>query len=796
MAVYDLNLRDYWRIITKRKVIIIFTFLAMTTFSFISSTLTKPAPIYKTSATIKFEPAQTFYQQGYGNPQFTMSNLETQAAVIKSYFIMELVAKKLSLIPEGETSESIRNNSRYINIIMDLRGKVDTEQDGISNLIEVAVTSNDPLFAKNLANTVVQVYKGQHSQEINRKAIEEKKFIEGQRTVLLDKLHNAEEAVKNFRERHQRLVADPNAASLMGQQDRLVDLYEQKKALSNQANLNLSVLNSAENTPVGSDKVFYYEGMSAGYKALADQLVQLLLQRDMLLLSYTDKFPRVVEIKSQIGEIVRSMRTQLVSEIGNLRKDMAALQIKINEYGGLIQQAPGIGLELVRLERDRAIALEVYTLIEKRYQDALIAEVEKLEEVKIVKPALEQRIPINPTKIGTNVSLGMIIGLILGIVFAFLIETFDTSIGAVEEIEEFLGTRVLGIIPFLKFEDIHDSMTGLASGMSDTMDEKTIRRHFQLISHYMPTSTLAENYRALRTNFNFMMGEKEAKTVVITSTYQGEGKTSVAINMAIATAQLGHKVLLIDGDFRRPVVAKAFGVDSKPGFTDVILGNYKWQAVVRSMSDMMMGEMGIDGVTQTPGLENLFLMTSGTRVDNPAELIGAKGVVEIMAQMREAYDIVIVDAPPVLAATDATVWSSRTDVAMLVYQVGQVARGALRRAKAQLDHVRAQMLGIVLNGMRAELSPDFTNRDKYNYYYGYSETNKHKGRWGQLISLLPAGLVEKLTGLAKHFQKQEPIADELHIDEKPRTDKWLWLKVAMLILAVSLLILGVWQLLR
>jgi capsular exopolysaccharide synthesis family protein len=754
MAVYDLNIRDYWRIITKRKVIVVFTLLAMTVFSFISSTLTRPAPIYKTSATIKFEQAQPFYQQGYYNPQVSLSNLDTQAAVIKSYFIMELVAKKLQLIPAAESAEAIRNNSEYIDIILDLRSKVATEQDGVSNLIEVAVTSHDPVFARNLANAVVQTYKEQHSLETNRKTTEEKKFIERQRAVLLEKLHTTEEAVKDFRERHQRLVADPSAAALIVQQDRLKETYDQKKTVFEKENLVLQVLKDAEDNSMTSDRVFYYEGMSGGYKILADQLVQLLLQRDMLLLNYTDRFPRVQEIKNQISEVIKAMRFQLVSGLGNLRSDMDILRRRISDLEGVVSRVPEVGLELVRLERERGIALEVYTLIEKRYQEALIADVEKIDEVKIVKPALEQRVPINPTNVGANVALGMIIGLVLGIVFAFLIETFDTSIGAVEEIEEFLGTRVLGIIPFLKFEDIRDSLTGLADSTGDMDDNRTIRRQFQLISHYMPTSTLAENYRALRTNFNFLMTENNAKVVVITSTYQGEGKTSVAINLAIATAQLGHKVLLIDGDFRRPVIARAFGVESSPGFTDVILGNYRWQDVTRSMSDMMMGDMGVDDVTRTPGLENLFLVTSGRKADSPAELIGAKIVAGIIGEMREVYDIVIVDAPPVLAATDATVWSSRADVAMLVYQVGKVARGALRRAKAQLDHVKAQMLGIVLNGMKAELGPDFTSRDKYNYYYGYSDKQKKHGLLDRLKDWQPEGLIERFVSLRKLFRKK------------------------------------------
>ena len=182
MTKYDLSLRDYWRIIKKRKLIIIFTFLAMTIFSFISATLTKPVPIYKTSATIKFERAQPIpgMFQGYGYGTSTGS-IETQAAMIKSYFIIELVAKKLGFIPADMTPEGVRNSPQYINVILDLKNKVETEQDGTSNMINVVTTSNDPKFAQRLANTVAQAYREQHTLDVNKKAIESKKFIENQR---------------------------------------------------------------------------------------------------------------------------------------------------------------------------------------------------------------------------------------------------------------------------------------------------------------------------------------------------------------------------------------------------------------------------------------------------------------------------------------------------------------------------------------------------------------------------------------------------------------------------------------
>lgn len=794
MTKYDLSLRDYWRIIKKRKLIIIFTFLAMTIFSFIAATLTKPTPIYKTSATLKFEKAQQaagVYNPGYGYGTSTGS-IETQAAMIKSYFTMELVAKKLGLIPADMTPEGVRNNPQYINVILDLKGKVETEQDGTSNMINVVTTSNDPKFAQKLANTIAQAYKEQHSLDINRKAIEAKKFIENQRAISLEKLVKAEEAVKNFKEKNQNFTADTTGGNLTGQVDRLVQLYDQQKSIYQRANSIRRLLNNAENRTMTSDKIYYYEGMSSGYRGLTEYLVQLLLQRDMLLLSYTNKFPKVIELKNQIRETVKSMRSQLLAHERALTEDMKDLKRQIGEKQEILRQVPEMGLELVRLERDRGVALEVYSLLEKRYQEALIAESEKVEEVQIVKPALEPRVPINPSQVSTNVMLGMIIGLVLGIIFAFLIETFDTSIGAIEEIEALLRTRVIGMIPFLKMEDVRDS---IIAGLPADVSEDMVKRHFQLISHFLPTSTLAENYRALRTNFSFLSIEKEAKSVVVTSTYEGEGKTSVAANLAITLAQSGHKVLLIDGDFRRPVISRTFGIDQIPGLTDVILGNYEWQQVIRSVSDLMMGKMNVDEVTQTAGLDNLYLMTSGTKPPNPAELISSKTVAELIRQMRAAYDIVLIDAPPVLAATDATIWSSKVDGVVMVYQVGRVARGALMRAKSQLDNVKAQMLGIVLNGLKIDISPDFTYQDKYNYYYGDSaKKNKPKTIMEKLTSLLPGSFVETLKNYSDRFKsrKGSDTAEPTRIiTQEAGEGKFRWLKITILVFALLCLGAGV-----
>jgi len=431
-------------------------------------------------------------------------------------------------------------------------------------------------------------------------------------------------------------------------------------------------------------------------------------------MTYTDEFPQVKALRSQIRETIASMKNFLNVQRKNLTTNIRVCEEQLVKLNRAFKELPQKNLELTRLEREAAIAREIYTLLEKRFQESLIAEAEKIEEVKVIKPAIEPLQPINPPRVGTNTILGTMLGVILGVVFAFLIETFDTSIGAIEEVEDFLGVHVMGVIPFVSVEEIKAL---LEEDPSITLTEEKLKVYTRLAAHFVPSSTLAESYKALRTSVNFQCTENNLKTIVFTSSSMGEGKTSIVVNLAITMAQVGQKVLLLDGDLRRPIIARLFGIDQVPGFTDVILGNYEWRQVVRTVTDFMMGKFSMEEILKTPGMDNLHIITSGSHVPNPAEIINSKTTADFIAALRDNYDVILLDAPPVLAATDASLWSSRVDGTIIVYQVGKVARGALRRTKISLENLKANIIGVVLNGLKAEITPDFGYHDYYYYYY-------------------------------------------------------------------------------
>ena len=755
MAQYDLNLRDYWRTIRKRKFIVLFTMVSMGFFSLVWAVLGQPTPIYKTSVSIKIEKIGSLtglYSQAF---QWSSTNyLETQASVIKSYIILEAVAKKLNLIPANLSSEQIRSSREYLKTILDLKSKVETEQEGNTDIITINVTSEDPKFAQRFANTIAQVYKEEHLVDINRRTFEAKKFIESQLNIVKEKVAKSEDAVRNYRENSKLISIDAQSAASLNQASKLQAAYDIDSSTLQKISGVEKILATAEDKHLTSKTSFYFDEATPIYKNLNDRLVQLMLERDTLLITYTENFPQIQEIKNQTHEIITSMKSQLSSQKKYLESNVRNLKQQINVTDEQLRKLPEKGLELLRFEREAAVNREVYTLLEKKYQEALIQDAEKIEEVNIVRPALEPTIPTNPPKTAANTALGTIIGLIIGIVFAFIIETFDTSFEAIEEVESFLGVRVLGIIPQVNYDELKAI---LQEKYSKTVDDETIKKTNRLISHFLPTSSSAENYRALRTNLNFLNLDKSIKTIVLTSSSPEEGKTTVAVNLAITMAQGGSKVLLIEGDLRRAVIAKLFGIETVPGLADVILGNYEWRSVVRTITDFITGKMSMDEIMQTPGMDNLHIITGGSPAPNPAELVNSKLMPELIKQASSEYDIILIDAPPVLAATEASILSSLGDGAIIVYQVGKIARGALKRAKAQLDNVGAKIFGVVLNGLKADISPDFAYRDK-KYYYYYGDKKPEKTSLKDRIFAFPETVTHYLRSIISKgsFEREAP----------------------------------------
>ena len=225
-----------------------------------------------------------------------------------------------------------------------------------------------------------------------------------------------------------------------------------------------------------------------------------------------------------------------------------------------------------------------------------------------------------------------------------------------------------------------------------------------LVTQFAPQSPVAEAYRSLRTNLEFSRIGKPGRTFLFTSASPCEGKSTTIANLGLAMAQMGKRILIWDCDLRNPAMSGMFGVPREPGFTNVILGMSRLDEAVHRFSDVFLGRSDVRSLLSSAGLENLHILTSGALPPNPSELLASPLFNDFIVEVASQFDVVLIDAPPVLPVTDAVILSTRVDGVILVYQLGRIGRAVLKRAKSHLDNVHAAIRGIVLNDIKAEVS--------------------------------------------------------------------------------------------
>lgn len=668
MPEYELNLRDYIRIFRKRKTVILSVFLVVFLINIIyGNTRT---PIFQASTTVKIviEFSNADINMPGLSKQPAADLLNSQATIITSRQLIEKVARELNLIPQDSDQNSINA------IVGSLVSNISAEALPESNVVKITVKNTDPKKAKDIANKIAEVYVTEAKNEISRQAAMVVNFIEGRLAEISKRLAASEEALKKHNEGIDKY-----------KREQLIEIKKRQQA-------NLPYLSLKNKLTSNEDKL-----------------------RELLTV-YTESHPNVIAIKSENESLKKQLETFQ-------KKD----DIQDSEVISTIEIPPNLQLEEMRLKREITNDEKLYTLLKSKLDDARInEESKKAQSVTIVDRAVESRTPIN-INLPLIIIFGLLTGALAGIIAAFIFEQLDFSVRTIEEVEKVTGIQVIGLIPYFELPD--EKKKSFKETLLENLRHYILRKERtanpvqatkRLLINYEEKSIVKEAFRMLQANLFQKLGiDKElGKKILVSSSSPMEGKSMTSINLAIIIAQMGHKVMLIDADLRKPSIHKAFGFKkSYPGLTEILTASAPWEETARNLVDILM-EADWDQALKTTGLDNLSIITSGSRTPNSTELLSSEEMDNLLKDLSANFEVIILDTPPALPLADALVLAPKVDSVLLVHKLGKISRQVLIRTKEEFVTLKANVTGIVLNDISSLFR---TDSDYYYKYYQYKQ---------------------------------------------------------------------------
>ncbi|MBD3800198.1 MAG: polysaccharide biosynthesis tyrosine autokinase [Campylobacterales bacterium] len=518
-----------------------------------------------------------------------------------------------------------------------------------------------PLRAQEVANAITRAYL---DQEIERKTAEADntlKFIDQQLNAINKSLQASQSNLEAFKKRN--IVVDISQKASITT-DKLSE-YESKLQ---EFDIQQSVLSNLEQYMQNNKDI---SGIALGAAGFANQdLLQMIselkeksVQRKTLLVEYTELHPDVIRLSESISSLRKSVLFTINSSLKVIQQQKHALSKIVNEYKRSLEALPKQEQKLANLTRTAMVNEKIYSfLLEKRAETAILRS-STVSKTRILDSALLPDEPVKPKR-ALIATVGLILGFILGIFYAFVREYFDNTVKSKEELERLTSIPVYGVIPTVK---------GKKFG-----------------------SVFLEAFRALRTNLEFMRSDKVYKVIAVTSTVSGEGKTTVSANLAAILAKSGKSVVAIDLDMRRAKLSEYFDLQNDRGASTLLSRKHDLDAVIQRSE-----QHGVD------------IIAAGPVPPNPSELIMSDFAKEVMRQLRERYDYIVLDTPPVGLVTDATILMHLADVSLLAVRDSYSKKEFVRYLDKLVKEHHLEYIGVVYNDV------DLEKNYGYGYGYGY-----------------------------------------------------------------------------
>lgn len=574
-------------------------------------------------------------------------------------------------ISSTKSIEDVSPEERALIAIKKIQDNLKVDLVPNTSLLTISYTDQKPEYARNIANQVVQSFIDQRVDQGSQTSVQARQFIQEQVLQVKEKLQASEQALLDY--------AKAAGITVTGDEKTLIgaSLSAINKALSDAVQESLDYGRLVKQIEMGQGDSLEQVLKSEGLERLRGKLADLKGTYQQKLMLFKPNFPEMRQLRSQIEETERQIGQgvtaitdsiklkyeETLGKVRDLRRKLAELEAEQAAY-----QDKNIKYTILKREVD-SNRVQYDNLISKLNEVAVASEL-KTRNASIVDLAVLPTLPFSP-RLSLNLAIGLVLFLGISGVIIYIIELMNNAFSNPEQIEKELGLPILGILPLAGAKELELALDD-------------------------PKSGLSESYRSLRTSLQFSGADGAPKTLLVTSSEPSEGKSTSVFKLAHDFGALGANVLVIDADMRRPNMHRLFNVDNAVGLSNLLTSMVQTEEVPR--------------VIKQGKLKNVSIVTAGTIPPNPADLLSSTRMALMVSNLSNRYDLVIIDAPPIVGISDAPVLSRLTEATLLVVSANRVTRKSAKMALKRLRAAGANVVGATMTMFSVE---------KFDYNYGY-----------------------------------------------------------------------------
>jgi polysaccharide biosynthesis transport protein len=728
------NLRDYWRTVQKRRWTVLSILLI--TFTIAAIATWKQKPVYRAEALLEIQKENAnipTVQELFQLENVSDNYLETQYKVLQSETLARRVIAQLHLERDTEfnppkdswfhakTQAAPRMPGSGVDpdveqtVLREFKDRLSIEPVRRSRLVQISFESQDPQVTAQVVNALANNYIQGNLESRWMAAQKASKWLSEQLQSFKAKLEKSEDDLQDYAQHNGLLFLETEKGDtenivnerLRQLQDELTKAQAERYAKESLYRLTEAGENSA--LPGVVDNKLMQE--------LTARLAEVERQKAALTPTFTGDYPKMKETQSQIDEIDRRLDQErkraaqgIVDDYLAATRREALVRGAFEQQQSQANQVAGRTVQYNILKREVDTNKQLYEGLLQRLKEAGVSAGMNASNINVVDAAVPPTRPVRPRPV-LNLGLALLLGLGCGIGVAFLQEHLDNTLKNSADIERVLRVPALALIPSRECLDADNAgVYALAAKVAAYHDGNALQQHgtktwIRIDSNGTQHSALSEAFRGLRTSVLLSSAGRPPRSLTFVSAEPGEGKTTVASNLSISLAQLGKRVLLVDGDMRRPCVHKLFNIDERGG----------------GLVTLLTGEDGWSHLVRPTGVPNLDCLICGPVPPNPSELLSSDRMQQLILEAMREYQFVLIDAPPLLNVTDGRILATMVDGAVLVVRGGFTPQELAKQAQFHVRDVGARLIGVVLNDV------DMRHHGYYQGYYRYGSHDQKPG---------------------------------------------------------------------